>query len=394
MRLFLSLVFLCLVHNANAAWKELPWPIVNATLPVWMPDDFDASKKYPVIIDYHGNGGQPNVEFLKSATDGKHFVLVGMTYKNAGQEAHTAQEISEELGLLNALKKRLVESLSIDPSRIYVGGFSRGGWQAGMLLDYDRTLAGGIVLGGGVFKERADKVKFQKPIPIYIGCGRNDGNYPPSIGALAYFRKMGADPMLEAWPDTGHAYPQTPPEGLRQWLLVQAGEKSLSKEAATWIEKRLAEIEAIENPVGQWFAYDEFSSLPFVKKFGEEAAKTATAKMDVLLKNSTVAIEKKWRDESRRILVKESGDRLLTTLQGASKAHHVLAEKAMGTQAGIEAQKDFERTRKLLETATVVTRPTKGEVEHITPELTPSTPSRNPDRSPFFQPGINVKPAK
>ena len=380
--------------TSRAEWIALPWPALGATLPVWKPDDFDASKKYPAIVYYHGTGGEPNATFIHKATDGKSFILVGMAYRNNERYTYTDQEISDELGLLGALKRTLVGSLSVDPQRIYVGGFSKGGWHSAMLLDYDRDLAGGLILGGGVFKERGIPVKFQQPTPIYIGCGRFDGNYPPSIAALVYFRKHGADPTLEAWPEIAHAIPDKPPEGMRQWLRIQAADAGLEAEAAEWMAVRLAEIGEIENPVAQWIAHDEFIALPFVKNFGEAVAKTASERIEHLLENPTVATEKKWRDESRGILVRESRDKLVTTLQAASRAHQALAGKAMGTLAGAEAQQDFERTQKLLETADVVTLPAKGGTETITPDLPPTAPSGNPNRGPFFPPGIKVKPAE
>lgn len=383
-----------IIHSSRAEWIALPWPALDATLPIWKPDDFHASKKYPAIVCYHGTGGEPDATFVHKATGGKDFVLVGMAYRNQGNFTYSDQEISDELGLLGALKKTLVGSLSVDPQRIYVGGFSKGGWHSAMLLDHDRELAGGLILGGGVFKERPSPVKFQKPVPLYIGCGRFDENYPPSIGALVYFRKLGAEATLEAWPETAHVLPEKPPEGMRQWLRIQAKQAGLEKEATEWIESRLAEIEGIGNPVAQWLAYDEFNALPFVKNSGTEAAKVASGRIEDLLKKPSVAAEKKWRDESRSILVRESGDRLVNTLQTASRAHHALAEKAMGTRAGAEAQRDFERTQKILETAEVVSRPAKGGTETVTPETTPTAPSANPDRGPFFPPGIKVKPAE
>ena len=396
MRILFHLVLLVvtLSFRARAEWVELPWPALDATLPIWKPDDFDPSKKYPAIIYYHGTGGSPDATFIHKATGGKSFILVGMTYQSRGAFNHTDQEISNELGLLGALKKTLTGSLSVDPQRIYVGGFSKGGWHAAMLLDYDRELAGGLILGGGVFKERPSPVKFQNSVPIYIGCGRFDGNYPPSIAALVYFRKLGAETTLEVWPELTHALPEKSPEALRQWLLLQAKEPGLEKEATEWMADRLATISGIENPVAKWLALNEFNNLPFVKNFGKEASEIANTRIEDLLKIPTVATEKKWRDESRRILVRESGDRLLNTLQSASRAHHALAEKAMGTRAGAEAQRDFQRTQKLLETAEVVTRPAKGGTKIITPEVTPAAPSGNTDRSPFFPPGFKVKPAE
>ncbi len=391
---FKLLVSFAFAFPANAEWIDLPWPSIGADLPVWKPDGFDAARRYPAIIHYHGTGGEPNASFIHRVTGGKSFVLVGMTYSHQGRFNYGDREISDELGLLGALKKTLVGSLSVDPSKIYVGGFSKGGWHTAMLLEYDRALAGGLVLGGGVFKERPVPVKFDSPVPIYIGCGRFDGNYPPSLGALVYFRKLGAGPYLEAWPETAHAFPEKTPEGLRQWLRLQAGEPGLTGEAAEWMDERLAEMAAIENPVARWLAYDEFTTLPFVKNFGDGRSALANRLISELLKEPSVAAERKWREESRRILVRESGDRLVTTLEAASRAHHALAEKAMGTLAGAEAQRDFERTRNLLETAEVVSRPVKGGAKTITPETTPAAPSGNPNRGPFFPPGIKVKSAE
>ena len=394
---FLTCVFIfiaALSQGSRGEWISLPWPALGATLPIWKPDDFDASKKYPAIVYFHGTGGEPNASFIHKATGRKSYILVGMAYRNKDRYTYTDEEISDELGLLGALKKTLVGSLSVDPQRIYVAGFSKGGWHSAMLLDYDRDLAGGLVLGGGVFKERGIPVKFKKPTPIYIGCGRFDGNYPPSIAALVYFRKLGADPTLEAWPEMAHAIPEETPEGMRQWLRIQANEPDLRTEATAWIENRQAECEGIENLVAQWIAYEEFISLPFVKEYGAEAAKMAGASIETLLKNPTVAAEEKWRKASRQILVRESRDRLVNTLQASSRAHQELAGKAMGTLAGAEAQRDFERTQKLLETADVVTLPAKGGgVETITPVAPPTAPSGNTDRGPFFPPGIKVKPA-
>ena len=73
--------FLGFQMHALAEWVDLPWSSLNATLPIWKPDDFDASKKYPAIVYYHGTGGDPNAAFVHEVTGGKGFVLVGMAYR-------------------------------------------------------------------------------------------------------------------------------------------------------------------------------------------------------------------------------------------------------------------------------------------------------------------------
>lgn len=378
---------------ARAEWITLPWPAIGANLPVWRPDGFDQSKKYPAIVWYGAAGEKPDATWIHAVTGGENYVLVGMGYRQVPDEQFGETEIADALGLLKALKQTLTRSLSVDPKRIHVGGFGRGAKHSAILIDRDRDLAGGLICAAGIFEKRQTILKFDKPKPVYIGCGRLDGNYPQALGAAVYFKQSGAETTLEPWPDTRHEQPETAPEGMRQWLLVQAKPDGLAQEASTWIGNRLPEIEEISNPVARWLAYDEFIALPFVKNFGEEASEAAQVKIDGLLKNPVVATEEKWRGESRKILFRESQNRLLKTLQAAYAAHTAITERAAGTHAGKLAMHDLTRTREVLENAKVVTRPAGPKPEPITPEINPTSPTDNPDRSPFLPPGIDVKPA-
>lgn len=379
---------------ARAEWIELPWAAVGATLPIWKPDNFDTSKTYPAIIWYGDNGARPDATWIHKMTGGKDFVLVGMGYRQVEPSEYGEREIADGQGLLNALKKTLTASLSVDERRIHVGGFSRGGWHSAMLLDRDRSLAGGLICGAGIQEKRSSVLKLSNTIPIYIGCGRYDGKYPQALGALVYFRGMSADVTLDTWAETGHALPGETPEAIRQWLRIQAKPTGLAAEAGKWIANRLPELDAIPNPVARWFAYDEFVSLPFMKRYGDEASKTAAKKIAELVKGNAVATERKWRGETRKLLARESRNKLLKTVAAASAGYAVIAEKAAGTRAGEAAIHDLARTREMLKTAAVVTLPGKPKPGPITLDRPPSAPSANPDRGPFLPPGIKVKPAK
>ncbi len=368
---------------AKAEWIELPWPALNSTLPIWKPDNFDAARKYPAIVYYHGDATPPDARFIHGVTGGEGFVLVGMAYRDGQGE----KEIADGLGFLNALKKTLTGSLSVDPKRIYVGGSGNGAMHSAMLLDRDRSLAGGFILGGGLLEKRPAAPKFAGGIPIHIGSGRFDPSYVSSLGALVYFRKLGAKTTFETWPQDTEASP----EGLRQWLRIEASTSAAKVEAENWMTKRLAEIEAMPEPVERWYAYEDFLTMPYVQRFGADAAKETFAS---LLKEPDVAAEKKWRDESRAILAREAGDRLLVTMQNALRSHQQLSEKAIGTRAGRDALEDVKRVSKVIETAKVVTLPGKPKPEPITPEASPTGPSTNPNRGSFFPPGTKVKPAR
>jgi hypothetical protein len=382
MRTLFFLIAAFLTLPVKAEWIELPWPALGATLPIWKPDDFNAAKKYPAIVYYHGDANPPDARFVHGVTGGESFVLVGMAYRGGQGE----KEIADGLGFLNALKKTLTGSLSVDPKRIYVGGSGNGASHSAMLLDRDRELAGGFIIGGGLLENRTVVPKFEGSVPIHIGSGRFDTSYAPSLGALVYFRKYGARTTLETWTEPT----VEKPEGLRQWLRIEASPSGVKPEAMTWITERLAEIKAIPEPVERWYAYEDFLTMPFVERFGSDAAKE---KIAALLEDPAVASEKKWRDESRAILVRESADRLLATMQNALRSHRQLAEKAQGTRAGRDALEDVKRVTKVIETATVVTLPGKPKPDPSTPEITPTAPSSNPGRGPFFPPGSKVKPA-
>jgi len=378
---------------AKAEWIALPWKALGATLPIWKPDDFDAAKKYPVIIHYHAVGEEPTAQFIHKATGGEDFVLVGMTYANCGESERTAQEISHELGILNALKVTLIKSVSVDPKKIYVSGFSKGGWHAAMLLDRDRELAGGIIMGAGIWDARPRAPKLSNATPIYIGSGRFDQNYPRGLEALLYFRGLNADVTLEQWPDLGHALPGETPESLRQWLRIRSGTGSLVQEARSWSEARFAEIAETEDPVDQWYELEEFVSRPFVKPASTDTSEKARMVGKILLEKPAVATESKLVKRSQSILARECQDRLLATLQSASQAYFDLAKEAgEKSRAGRAANRDFERTQKLMKTAKVITKEPVPRGKMI-PELPPVSPSSNPNRGPFFPPGIEVKPA-
>lgn len=395
MQRFVRFLIAALVFStaARAEWITLPWPAINANLPIWRPDDFNPERKYPAIVWYGPKGENPDASWIHEMTGGSDFILVGMGYRQVPDSEFGETEIADALGLLKALKQTLVGSLSVDPDRIHVGGFGRGAKHSAILLDRDRELAGGLICATGLFEKRRAVMKFTEPIPIYIGCGRLDANYPQTLGAAVYFKQSGAETTIEVWPDIKHEHPDSAPEGMRQWLLVQAGHADLKKEATYWITACLLGMEEIENPVAQWLAYDEFLALPFVEHFGAQAKQTAETKIAGLMKNPAVAKEAEWRDKSRKMLVLESRDRLLKTLRTASAGHAMIAEQATGTHAAELATHDLARTRELLRTAEVVKLPSDPKPAPVTPHGTPSGPSTNPERTPFIPPGIDVKPA-
>ncbi|MFT4639388.1 MAG: poly(3-hydroxybutyrate) depolymerase [Verrucomicrobiales bacterium] len=151
----LTILFLTAFTMAQAEHSELSWPELDTTLPLWTSDETPPpNQKWPAIVYFHGTNGRPTIGLIKSATEGKHLVLVGMTFAQQRRFQQTEESISTELSQLNTLKARLVNEQAADPAGIFVAGFSKGGWFTSLLLERDCTLAGGLVLSAGVFHGR------------------------------------------------------------------------------------------------------------------------------------------------------------------------------------------------------------------------------------------------
>jgi len=374
----------------EAEWIELPWPQIDATLPLWIPDD-DAGSR-PAIIHFHGTNGKPNAGFLHQFPEAREFVLVGMSYRHRGRFQYEPQTIADEIGALRALRHTLVNGrTAVDPERIFASGFSKGGWHVAMLLEREDWLAGGLILGAGVFQPETDAGPLPKP--VHLGVGRFDGNYPQSLRALVHFRARRAEVTLDAWPDTAHAYPESPPESLRQWLRLAADGETAREPARDWIKKRRHEIDALDDPLARWFALAEFAERPFVARFDPDAAKAAREQAAALRRHPEVAAEARARDEIQRILRLEIQDRAVATLERVRPLYQRLAEGAPETRAGAEARRDLARVDELLEH---VREPgTTRRVERVTPETEPATPRGGIDRGGFpLPPGTRVEPAQ
>ena len=254
-----------------------------------------------------------------------------------------------------------------------------------------------MILGAGVFEKRAKARAFSKQLPVFLGCGRYDGNYPQALGALVHFRKLGAEVTLDTWPSIGHQFPEAPPEAMRQWLRMRAGGGGTGGRGRE-NGSRNGSSNCMPFPI-RWkavFALEEFVSLPFVKFFGVTAEKSAREKITDLLTNPAVATEKKWRGESRKILARESRDPLA---RDSEKPHRRLMrcwrKKRLEPVRGRMRSAISKRTQKTPQDGEGRDPARKARGAPPSPlSYAPSAPSTNPDRSPFLPPGIKVKPAK
>ncbi|NIP97911.1 MAG: prolyl oligopeptidase family serine peptidase, partial [Akkermansiaceae bacterium] len=147
----LPVILLALTAALSAAPKrlELGFPQLSERLTIAFPENYDQGRKWPAIFYYHGTGGKPTTELIRSHTGGQDWFVVGMAYRQKGSFTYSRQTLEDEWQILHATRRHLATKYNLDPKRVYVAGFSKGGWMSGFMLQRDPSLAGAIILGAG-----------------------------------------------------------------------------------------------------------------------------------------------------------------------------------------------------------------------------------------------------
>ncbi len=132
-----------------------------------LPSDYSPSHSFPLIIflDPQGNGALPLKKY-SSITHSHGYILAGSNVSKNGMDSESAKQ--EILALLDECKN----NLNIDPSRVYLAGFSGGARVAGTLLE--QTNISGIIYCSAGFEVKQGISKYK----VFVGiAGDKDMNY-------------------------------------------------------------------------------------------------------------------------------------------------------------------------------------------------------------------------
>jgi predicted esterase len=341
---------------------EFCWPGLPQPLQVFVPGNYDDSagavQTYPVLFYYHGTDGRPTVDFVRHHSAGRDWVLVGMTYRSPGRFQYSKEGIAKEMEIYQAVRLALSQRLRIDGARTYVGGFSKGGWVSALFLEKDPFLAGGLIMGGGVFERRdeSEPPAFSRPKAIYIGIGEDDGNFALSHKAKRHFDQFGASTTLELWAGIGHSLPAEARD-LRQWLRVEASGSAatdpenhpMRAEAITWFDRELRRIQKDEPAaIDRYLSLQRLAGAPFSKLADQEALNAAKKCYAKTVSEPDLAAEMEAEKRFREILERETRDLLVQTLIACHRDYAELAQTMPDTYFGQRARASEERTRRTL----------------------------------------------
>ena len=221
---------------------------------VYVPTDYAEEKSWPVIFCYHGQSGQPTTWPMRQATRGEGFIVIGMGYfprpKGKITRGQYSKYVKSERRSVLEVKRYVREYLNIDERRLFVTGFSMGGWHSARLLESSpKVWAGAVIFAAGrsrnvnAITTAANKSALRGK-PIYIGAGENDVNLKSAKKAAAYYRQLDADVTFEEFEGVGHGFDPSGSQILYNWLVTNASTQQTKSPEVS--EKRAQKPESNE----------------------------------------------------------------------------------------------------------------------------------------------------
>lgn len=206
----------------------------NARMPfaLFVPDNYDHTKKWPLIVDLHGAGVTPLQQILFDGTtdfaqrDG-FIVLAPMGFSTFGgwgpargtpvpvetadvNYATGVKWTTNELSELDALTVHYMvrDAFNIDEDRIYLMGHSMGGFGTFFLGAKHNTLWAGIVpiAGGGIGPNAPAEAFRSVPVLVMHGAEDNVVRKESSRNSVRELQRVGAQHVYLEFPGLDHEF--------------------------------------------------------------------------------------------------------------------------------------------------------------------------------------------
>ncbi|MGE0664504.1 MAG: PHB depolymerase family esterase [Hyphomonadaceae bacterium] len=192
--------------RANSSGRSRSWI-------VYAPSRYDPTQPTPVVVLLHGRpgnaGGMAFLSGMNSVAENNNFIVVypdGIDNEWNAQFDLSARSISltgrrstlpqDDVGFLQTLMDDIAVDFNIDRSRLYLGGFSNGGFMTyRMACSAADTFAAFAAVSGNLYMELSRHCQRSPPTPILIMNGTADPSVPYEGVLIQNPTEQGGDPI-------------------------------------------------------------------------------------------------------------------------------------------------------------------------------------------------------
>lgn len=290
---------------------------------LYVPEDYDENKAYPVILFLHGYGERDNgsntnmaqlnigmmTQFFSNGYYRDHECIivapqcpqdnqwVVQGYKGSYDIKHmdkTGATFTEAIQLCKLAIDKTAEAYNVDMDRIYVTGLSMGGYGTwNIITHYPDYFAAAIPICGGGDPTKADLIT---DIPVWCFHGDADPTVPVSGTRDMYnaITAAGGNKIIYTeWPGIGHVwYPAYCREDVWAWLFSQ----SKSNADTSSLTKPLEELKKLDvSSLDTELQEKVTAAITYAESVINGAVHTSAmvGGAEKLLSEATVAVKKK-----------------------------------------------------------------------------------------------------
>jgi predicted peptidase len=186
---------------------------LNPEFLLYRPKGVDASKKAPLLIYLHGMAWRGrNIKLIKrvggwglSANTAKQKLLLVMPQCDSDVRGGPKGRGRWKVDDVNLLLEYVKKNYKIDEDRVYLAGYSMGGYGTwACATAYPKTFAAIAPIAGGGDPRKAEAIKH---LPIWVFHGRKDTRVPhkKSQDMVEALKSKGAKKVkFTSYPDQGH----------------------------------------------------------------------------------------------------------------------------------------------------------------------------------------------
>jgi predicted esterase len=176
---------------------------------LYIPKDYTPDHAWPVVLWYHGANGRPGTGPLRRMAEGRGAIIIGMDYssKEYHDRIHPPELVAEEKQHAVRVVKIVNQLVNIDTDRIFMGGFSLGGFSTTVRGEAMASeLSGFLLMGSSRNPGDDDPVpRAMRGMPVYMAHGSNDSHVEDQGKRTArLYRRGGVDLTYEVWEGLGH----------------------------------------------------------------------------------------------------------------------------------------------------------------------------------------------